>query len=124
MSTPEEALARARAAARDPEARAAFAATREGWRVRPRDDVGPELLYEWAVLEPDEALVYSTRRAGKPITLAKRGLLRFLRQYHAQLTAEQTRMNLLLVAYAERLEDRIAQLEARLAELERGSPEP
>jgi hypothetical protein len=120
VTGPEDALARAREAAATPEARAAAEAVAAGWHVEPRDEVTPDQLAEWAVLEPDEAKVYSTRRLGAPITLAKQGLLRVLRQYHTQLVSEQTRVNLQLVAYAAKLEARIAALEARVAELEDG----
>jgi hypothetical protein len=70
---------------------------------------GPDLakLREWAIIEVDsEALVYSTRRGGAPITWFKRMLLRLLRQYTTELEAEQTRFNVAVVAYLESLEAR------------------
>jgi hypothetical protein len=77
--------------------------------------VTAEKLLEWALVDPDPAKVYSTRRLGAPITLVKRALLRALRQYHAQLLAEQTRFNIQLTVYVSRLEDRVRELEDRLA---------
>ena len=70
------------------------------------DEVTPELLREWAVIEVDSSVLYSTRRLGGPTTLFKRLLLRLLRQYTAQLEARQTRFNLALLARLEELEDR------------------
>jgi hypothetical protein len=63
-------------------------------------------LREWAIVEVDGALVYSTRRGGAPITWAKKLLLRLLRQYTAELEAQQTRFNVGVVAYLESLEKR------------------
>jgi hypothetical protein len=67
-----------------------------------------ELLARWAVIEidPDEVL-YSTRRAGAPITLVKRVLVRLLRQYLVELEARQTRFNIALLERLEALEDRV-----------------
>ena len=64
----------------------------------------PELddLREWAVIAVDPARVYSTRRGGAPITFVKRMLLRMMRQYTAELEAQQTRFNAAVVAYLER----------------------
>ena len=70
-----------------------------------------EVLQEWAVIDADPALVYSTRRAGKPITIFKRGLLRLLRQYTRQIESQQTRFNLALVEHFEELERRVVRLE-------------
>jgi len=109
--TPEEALAAARARA---------AAAREagsysdpgGFTIAPRDRIGIDRLMEWAVLEPDESTMRSTRRLGAPITFFKRALVHVLRQYHGELTAEQTRFNMHLLVYVAELEDRLARLEA------------
>jgi hypothetical protein len=63
------------------------------------------LLREWAIIEVDtDALVYSTRKGGAPITWFKRMLLRLLRQYTTELEAQQTRFNVAVVAYLESLE--------------------
>lgn len=102
--TPEEALERARAARFDDDL--------SGFVIEPTDRISTEQLMEWAVIEPDPDLVYSTRRWGAPITWVKRLLLRALRQYHGQIVAEQTRFNLHVMVYVAELEDRIAALEA------------
>ena len=60
-----------------------------------------EDLREWAVIAVDSDRIYSTRRGGAPITWAKRMLLRLLRQYTAELEAQQTRFNAAVVAYLE-----------------------
>ena len=67
---------------------------------------GPELarLREWAIIEVDSDLLYSTRKGGAVITRLKRMLLRLLRQYTTELEAQQTRFNVGVVAYLERLE--------------------
>ncbi|MCW3011250.1 MAG: hypothetical protein JWO90_1654, partial [Solirubrobacterales bacterium] len=83
-----------------------------GMTIAPRDRIGTDRLMEWAVLEPDESTMRSTRRLGAPITWFKRGLLHVLRQYHGELTAEQTRFNMHLLVHVAELEDRIARLEA------------
>ena len=76
-------------------------------RVRPgKPAAGPDLarLREWAIIEVDPRLVYSTRRAGAPITRLKRILLRLMRQYTTELEAQQTRFNVGVVAYLESLQ--------------------
>jgi hypothetical protein len=75
-------------------------------------------LVEWAILAPEEATVYSTRRWGKPITLLKRGLVRMLRQYLNEVNAQQSRFNALVAAHVMRLEQRVEALERRAAERE------
>ena len=69
---------------------------------------GPDLarLREWAIVEVDPDLLYSTRRGGGAITWFKRMLLRLLRQYTTELEAQQTRFNVGVVAYLESLEKR------------------
>jgi hypothetical protein len=105
---PEEALAaaRARAAARDwPDV--------PGFSVEPVETVTLDQLYEWAVIEPDLAELYSTRRLGAPITFVKRMIARALRQYLGQMVAQQSRFNLQLTVYVARLADRVDELERR-----------
>lgn len=103
---PEEALAAARrAAASKPDPLAGDPGIPAGERVT------RERLLEWALIEPDPRLVRSTRRAGAPITWAKRGLVRALRQHHGEAHAQQTRFNLHMVAAWTDLEARIAALE-------------
>ena len=67
---------------------------------------GPDIaqLREWAIVEVDSDLLYSTRKGGAPITWLKRMLLRLLRQYTTELEAQQTRFNVGVVAYLESLE--------------------
>lgn len=103
--TPEDALERARAAAgprREP-----------GLTTEPVPPLDAARLYGWAFIEPDESLVYSTRRFGAPMTLLKRVLLRVLRQYHAQVLAEQTRFNVQAAAVLINQEERLRDLERR-----------
>ena len=74
VKDPQEALAAARAAA------AAAPATgndETSWNLED-SFVSAKRLAEWAIIEPEQALVYSTRRFGKPITLLKRLLIRLL----------------------------------------------
>jgi hypothetical protein len=118
VKTPEEALdaARARAA-----------------QTRPPGGAGPALpvverdraaasrrLAKWAIVEPDKAQVYSTRRLGAPITALKRLLIRLLRQYLDQVTAQQSRFNAHAAAYILELESRVSELEAELQRRDAG----
>lgn len=119
MTRPEEALGAARAAAAAARARGEYADDLRGLTVAPTDATTVEKLLEWALIEPDVDLVYSTRRWGRPITAVKRALIWTLRQYNGQVHGQQTRFNHHIVLYARRLEDRVAELEARVAALER-----
>jgi hypothetical protein len=108
MRTPEEALAAARERA----------ATARGGYEQPalpappsEREVTNRRLARWAMIEPDRAQVYSTRRLGAPITALKRMLIRLLRQYLDQVTAQQSRFNAHAAAYMLSLEDRIRALE-------------
>lgn len=105
MKEPQEALEAAR--------RAASAAPGEAGGSPGFDDpaLGARRLVEWAMIEPEEAKVYSTRRFGKPITLVKRLLVRGLRQYLAEVSAQQSRFNALAAAHLMRLEERVEALE-------------
>jgi hypothetical protein len=101
---PEDALEAARAAAARKRAEGAYPAdTVADSGVPP---AGPDLarLREWAIVEVDSQLVYSTRPGGAPITWFKRLLLRLMRQYTTELEAQQTRFNVGVVAYLEGLE--------------------
>ncbi|HET9102330.1 MAG TPA: hypothetical protein VFN55_03175 [Solirubrobacteraceae bacterium] len=119
--TPEEALDRAREALR---------ARREAGEYPPPPPpaAAPSpaesrlKLLEWAFVEPDASVVRSTRAHGAPITAAKRMLLRLVGQYLSELSANQTRFNLALVAHLERIEERIAALEAQTRQDE--TPDP
>jgi hypothetical protein len=103
---PEEAVERARAEAARKRADGAYPPVAGPDPGAPAG--GPDLarLREWAIVEVDSELVYSTRRGGAPITWAKKLLLRLLRQYTTELEAQQTRFNVGVVAYLEGLEKR------------------
>ena len=111
MTTPEEALGRGRAAVAERRARGEDLDAGAGFRVEPADNVDPAQLLEWAVIEPDPELVYSTRRLGAPVTLVKRLLIRALRQYIVQFVDQQTRFNLQLASLVSELDRRVARLE-------------
>jgi len=120
MIEPEQALERARASAEEMRASGAYADSGAhadsgdaGFRVEPTDGVTTAQLIEWALIEPDPSNLYSTRRLGAPITFVKRLMLRGLRQYLAEIVAQQTRFNIHLTAY-------VGQLTLRVEALERG----
>jgi hypothetical protein len=113
---PEDALEHARAEAE--RKRAAGGYREDSDAVGELDDaitgpVTPGQLREWALIDVDASLMRSTRRAGVPVTAMKRFLLRLLRQYTNELEAQQTRFNVGVLA-------RLEEIEARIAELERG----
>jgi hypothetical protein len=110
VTSPEEALGRAREAAEQKRAEGIYPPRSEGALAFERP--GREQLAEWAVLRGDPEAVYSTRRLGGPVTAAKRLLLRALRQYLLDLEARQTRFNVAML-------DRLDELERRVDELER-----
>jgi len=116
---PQEAIAAARAAAArgtptHPEDEAV-------WRLEASVDSARRLA-EWAIIEPERAEVYSTRRFGRPITWLKHGLIRLLSQYLGQLSAQQSRFNANIAAHLIRLEERVETLEQ--AARERDQPKP
>ena len=104
MTRPEDARDRARAAAgaSTPPGEVAQSFERDLGGDSPPDEV----LQEWAVISVDPELVYSSRRLGAPLTFMKRGLLRLMRQYTAELEAQQTRFNLALLGRLRELERR------------------
>ena len=104
MTRPEDALERARAAARPspPPGEVARSFERDLGGDSPPDDV----LQEWAVISVDPDHVYSSRRLGAPLTFMKRALLRLMRQYTAELEAQQTRFNLAVLGRLRELERR------------------
>jgi hypothetical protein len=110
VKDPQEALAAARRAA----------AGQAGASSPPRspDDASASMrrLVEWAIIEPDDAEVYSTRPYGAPITAIKRVLIRLLRQYLDQVSAQQSRFNAHVAAHVVALEARIRALEDAAAE--------
>jgi hypothetical protein len=111
---PQEALAAARRAA----ATAAASGLPPG-PVEPDEGAGAfgaspasaRRLAEWAIIEPERGQVYSTRRYGRPITAVKLLLVRLLRQYIGQMSAQQSRFNAQVAAHVLRLEERVAELE-------------
>jgi hypothetical protein len=107
VKEPSDALAAARSAA----ARSGDAVD-EGAQWRLEDPVASaRRLAEWAIIEPEEAEIYSTRRLGRPITALKRLLIRFLSQYIGQISAQQSRFNAQIAAHVVRLEERVGALE-------------
>jgi hypothetical protein len=114
MTSPEEAIeqARERAAGQRSQDPAAAADPAGLGASITSDRPGLELLSEWSVIEVDRSTVYSTRRAGAPITALKRLLLRLLRQYHGELEARQTRFNIALLSQFRDLEARVSRLES------------
>jgi hypothetical protein len=108
-------------------ARDAAAASRDGdppapaWRLE-EPTASARQLAEWAIIEPEQAQVYSTRRFGKPITLIKRLLIRLLSQYLGQMSAQQSRFNAQVAAHVIRLEERVQALEAAAARVDDGTP--
>jgi hypothetical protein len=113
VKDPAEALEAARRAA----ARAGEDAAGPAWTLED-PTLSSTRLMEWAILAPEEARVYSTRRYGKPVTWLKRGLVRLLRQYLNEVNAQQSRFNALVAAHVMRLEQRVDELERRAAERE------
>ena len=105
MKEPEQALEAARRAAGD-----AGPGDESAWRLED-PSFSARRLAEWAIIEPEQAEVYSTRRFGKPITAAKRLLIRMLSQYLGQMSAQQSRFNAQIAAHVIRLEERVAALE-------------
>ena len=101
---PDDALERARAAAQPSPPAGEVARSFE--RDLAGDSPSDELLQEWAVISVDPQLVYSSRRMGAPLTFMKRALLRLMRQYTAELEAQQTRFNLAVLGRLRELERR------------------
>jgi hypothetical protein len=104
MTRPEDAHERARAAA-GPSPPAGDVA-RSFDRDLGGDSPSDEVLHEWAVISVDPDLIYSSRRLGGPLTFMKRALMRLMRQYNAELEAQQTRFNLGVLGRLRELERR------------------
>ena len=110
MKDPAEALEAARAAA----AQSRGGTAGEPLDLHPVTRVADwQRLTEWAIIEPDHARIYSTRRFGAPLTWLKRALLRFLRQYNDQIVAQQSRFNAHVLAHVMNLDERVRELEQR-----------
>jgi hypothetical protein len=108
VKEPQEALEAARRAASGADEEPGGAA----WTLED-PTLSTRRLVEWAILSPDEAKVYSTRRYGRPVTLFKRMLVRMLRQYLNEVSAQQSRFNAAVAAHVMRLEQRVEELERR-----------
>jgi hypothetical protein len=111
VKSPEEALARARAAA----AAAGDQGLEEPDALEDPRHVSLQRLTEWAVIEPEEAEVYSTRRWGAPITAVKRILVRLMRQYVFSVSGQQTRFNVYALGELMALQERVRALEEATA---------
>jgi len=109
--TPEEALERARKAA----ARGGYEEGPVSLDASPVTRLSETKLVEWSLIDPALERVYSTRRLGAPITFAKRALVRALRQYLGDAVAQESRYNALATVHILNLEDRVRDLEDRLA---------
>jgi hypothetical protein len=111
VKTPEDALAEARARSRA----AGDAGQDESEPLEDPRQVSLRRLTEWAVIEPEEAEVYSTRRWGAPITALKRVLIRLMRQYLFQISGQQTRFNVYALGELTALQERVRALEEAAA---------
>ena len=122
MTTPEEALERARAEAASRRVAGGYRGLEPGGVLDDTFTSGTpstELLSEWAVIEVDDSALYSTRRGGAPVTAVKRLLLRLLRQYLVEVEARQTRFNIAILSAVRGLEERVERLEEAQASRER-----
>jgi hypothetical protein len=113
VTSPDDALAHARAQAAARRSEGAYGDALPGFEVEANSRVTEHRLAEWALIEIDLDELRSTRRLGKPITWIKRGLARALRQYHGQALAQQSRFNSQVVAYLLSFDDRLRRLEER-----------
>lgn len=112
MKSPAEALAAARARRASAPASAEAGPLEGAEPVADPRQVSLRRLTEWAVIEPREDEVYSTRRWGAPITALKRVLIRLLRQYLFQISGQQTRFNVYALGELMALQERVRALEA------------
>ena len=118
MTTPEDALEVARAAAEAARAEGGYAEPAFSFSFQSAPRIRDARLMEWAVIEPELAYVGSTRRFGRPITLLKQGLLRLLRQYNDQVVAQQTRFNAHITGHVMSFDDRLDAIERLFGERE------
>ena len=114
MKTPEDALAEARA--RSARSAPGDPPSEDPEALKDPRQVSLRRLTEWAVIEPEEAEVYSTRRWGAPITAVKRLLIRLLRQYLFQISGQQTRFNVYALGELTALQERVRALEEAAGE--------
>jgi len=115
VSGPDDALQRAREAAAAKRRSGGYHGVNQGADALDPTILGEKapatLLSEWAVIEIEPDLLYSTRRGGAPVTALKRLLMRLLRQYFVELEARQTRFNLGALAAISEIEQRMNRLE-------------
>lgn len=119
MTTPAEALERARRAAQEGRAAGTYAEVTFSLDASPVTTISGSRLVEWSLIEPDIERVYSTRRGGAPITAAKRGVIWAIRQYLGDLIGQQSRYNAQATAHIINLEDRVRDVEEQLQALRR-----
>jgi hypothetical protein len=112
VKSPEEALAETRARAA---AAADDEAPEESSPLEGPQPVSLQRLTEWAVIEPEETEVYSTRRWGAPITALKKLLVRLMRQYMFSVSGQQTRFNVYALGELMALQERVRALEEAAA---------
>lgn len=116
MISPEEALAEARRrAAERGEAEGGASSDESPLTAGDSQRDALKRLADWAMIEPDEGEVYSTRRLGAPVTFLKRRLIRLLNQYLLQITAQQSRFNANVLAHLVALDERVRALEEAAA---------
>jgi hypothetical protein len=115
---PEQAVDRARTELARRRAAGAYQEDMSDIRPEPPERPSIDLLLEWAVIEPDMDLVISTRRFGAPISWVKRTLVHLMRQYTGQLASQQTRLNVHLMGRLTELDERVADLNHRMADIE------
>jgi hypothetical protein len=126
VRTPEEALAAARRQAearRESEPQPGLGQVDHDMRDSARQ-VSLKQLTRWAMIEPEELEVYSTRRFGAPITALKRLLIRLMRQYLVQVSAQQSRFNAYVVGHLVAMDERIQALEQSRTEPARATQTP
>jgi hypothetical protein len=111
VTTPEDALERARSTAASMREAGAYPVGETGAAAEADEQVSAGRLLEWALIEPDLRQVRSDRPWGAPITAVKRMLLRLLAQYHGEVLGQQARFNAGLLRYVRGLEARIEALE-------------
>lgn len=114
MTEPLEALGRARDAAEAGRERGDYEEGAVSLEAGPVTRISDTKLAEWALINPPLDRVYSTRRFGAPITVAKRAVVRAIRQYLGEAAAQESRFNSLATAHILVLEERVRLLEEHL----------
>lgn len=122
MKEPQEALEAARERAAEAREQGTYREPTPSLDASPVTRISDKRLMEWAIIEPDQARIYSTRRFGKPVTFAKRALIRALRQYDDQVLAQQSRFNAHIAAHVLNLAERVRALEDAAAARDGAEP--